>query len=144
MILFQSSFISPLPLFSSDEMKDDYLTKRFCDAQQAADIVAHYKRLPTLQILARQPFVCWMVATVFERCYRYQGYGVHPPRLTPFYVSILIVQTNRRLQFYYGKADNDLVLCIYFFLTSTKIKNYRCRGLQIFSVNIPFSVSNIV
>ncbi|XP_045899184.1 NACHT, LRR and PYD domains-containing protein 3 [Micropterus dolomieu] len=92
----------------SDEMKDDYLTKRFCDAQQAANIVAHYKRLPTLRMLARQPFVCWMVATVFERCYRYQGYGVHPPRLTPFYVSILIVQTNRRLQFYYGKADNDL------------------------------------
>ncbi|XP_044059459.1 NACHT, LRR and PYD domains-containing protein 3 [Siniperca chuatsi] len=92
----------------SDEMKDDYLTKRFCDAEQAAKIVAQYKRLPTLSMLARQPFVCWMVATVFERCYRYQGYGVHPPRLTPFYVSILIVQTNRKLQFYYGKGDNDL------------------------------------
>ncbi|XP_053279528.1 protein NLRC3 [Pleuronectes platessa] len=92
----------------SDEMKDDYLTKRFSDAQLAANIVSHHKRLPTLSILARQPFVCWMVATVFERCYRYQGYGVHPPRLTPFYVNILIVQTNRRLQFYYGKRENEL------------------------------------
>ncbi|XP_071351780.1 protein NLRC3 [Trachinotus anak] len=92
----------------SDEMKDDYLTRRFRDARLAADIVAHYKRLPTLSILARQPFVCWMVATVFERCYRYYGYGVHPPRLTPFYINILIVQTNRRLQFYYGKCENNL------------------------------------
>uniref|UniRef100_A0A8D3BBZ2 NLR family, CARD domain containing 3-like n=1 Tax=Scophthalmus maximus TaxID=52904 RepID=A0A8D3BBZ2_SCOMX len=92
----------------SDEMKDDYLTRRFSNPELAAKIVAHYKRLPTLRILARQPFLCWMVATVFERCYRYQGYGVHPPRLTPFYVNIVIVQTNRRLQFYHGKSENDL------------------------------------
>lgn len=92
----------------SDEMKDEFLTKRFCDADLATKIVAHYKRVPTLRLIIRQPFVCWMVATVFERCYRYRGYGEHPPRLTPFYVSILIVQTNRRLQFYYGKADNEL------------------------------------
>ncbi|XP_073346310.1 protein NLRC3 [Pagrus major] len=91
----------------SDEMKDEYLTKRF-DGDQATKIIAHYKRLPMLQMLSRQPFVCWMVATVFERCYRYRGYGEHPPRLTPFYVSILIVQINRRLQFYYGKGENDL------------------------------------
>ncbi|XP_019950742.2 protein NLRC3 [Paralichthys olivaceus] len=92
----------------SDEMKDDYLTRRFSDAALATNIVAHYKRLLTLSILARQPFICWMVATVFERCFRYQGYGVHPPRLTPFYVNVLIVQTNRRLQFYYGKRENEL------------------------------------
>ncbi|KAI3354367.1 hypothetical protein L3Q82_018890 [Scortum barcoo] len=92
----------------SDEMKDDYLNKRFSDAELTSKIVAHYKRLPTLHMLARHPFVCWMVATMFERCFRYQGYGVHPPRLTPFYISILIVQINRRLQFYYGKADNEL------------------------------------
>ncbi|XP_060929744.1 nuclear mitotic apparatus protein 1 [Limanda limanda] len=92
----------------SDEMKDDYLTRRFSDATLARNIVSHHKRLPTLSILARQPFVCWMVATVFERCYRYQGYGVHPPRLTPFYVNILIVQTNRKLQFYYGKREHEL------------------------------------
>lgn len=100
------------PLFSSDQMKDDYLTRRFSNAELAANIVAHYKRLPTLSMLARQPFVCWMVATVFERCFHYQGYGVHPPRLTPFYVNILIVQTNRKLQFYCGKAENDLVMSI--------------------------------
>ncbi|XP_054453130.1 protein NLRC3 [Anoplopoma fimbria] len=92
----------------SDEKKDNFLTLRFCDAELSSKIVAHYKRLPSLSILARQPFVCWMVATVFERCYRYHGYGVHPPRLTPFYINIMIVQTNRRLQFYCGKADNDL------------------------------------
>lgn len=91
-------------------MKDDYLTRRFSDATLAAKIVSHHKRLPTLRMLARQPFVCWMVATVFERCYSYRGYGEHPPRLTPFYVNILIVQTNRRLQFYYGKNENELVM----------------------------------
>lgn len=92
----------------SDEMKDTYLTNRFSDARLAAKIVAHYKRLPTLRMLARQPFVCWIVATMFERCFSYQGYGVHPPRLTPFYVNIFIVQMNRRLQFYYEKTENDL------------------------------------
>lgn len=92
----------------SDEMKDDYLTRRFGDAELASKIVAHYKRQPTLSMLTRQPFVCWMVATVFERCFSYRGYGVHPPRLTPFYVTILIVQTNRRLQFYHGKVDHNL------------------------------------
>ncbi|XP_035536400.1 NLR family CARD domain-containing protein 3-like [Morone saxatilis] len=92
----------------NDAMKDEFLTKRFCDAELAAKIVAHYKRVPTLRIITRQPFVCWMVATVFERCYRYRDYGVHPPRLTPFYVTISIVQINRRLQFYYNMPDNAL------------------------------------
>ncbi|XP_074534918.1 NLR family CARD domain-containing protein 3 isoform X2 [Halichoeres trimaculatus] len=91
----------------SDEMKDDYLKKRF-NAELAAKIVAHYKRLPTLRILAHQPFVCWMLATVFERCFRCLEYGSHPPKLTLFYSSIVIVQINRRLQFYYGRAENEL------------------------------------
>ncbi|XP_026154997.1 protein NLRC3 [Mastacembelus armatus] len=92
----------------SDEMKDNFLTRRFDQAVLAANIVAHSKRLPTLRQLTRHPFICWMVATVFERCYSYEGYGVHPPRLTPFYAFFVIVQINRRLQFYYGKNDNDL------------------------------------
>ncbi|XP_029373622.1 protein NLRC3-like [Echeneis naucrates] len=92
----------------SDEMKDDYLTKRFTDARLAERIVAHHKRLPTLNMLARNPSVCWMVATVFERFFCYHGYGTKPPRLTPFYINILIFQTNRRLQFYCGIADNNL------------------------------------
>ncbi|XP_034404148.1 NACHT, LRR and PYD domains-containing protein 3 [Cyclopterus lumpus] len=92
----------------SDEKIDEFLTLRFCDAELSTKIIRHYKLLPSLSILARQPFVCWMVATVFERRYRYQGYGEHPPRLTPFYVNTMIVQTNRRLQFYYGKMDHEL------------------------------------
>lgn len=89
-------------------MKNNYLTKRFCDPELATKIVAHYKRVPTLSILARQPFVCWMAATVFERWYCREGYGVHPPRLTPFYVNIAIIQTNRRLEFY-EKLEHNLV-----------------------------------
>ncbi|CAJ1065642.1 nuclear mitotic apparatus protein 1-like [Xyrichtys novacula] len=91
----------------SDENKDVYLRKRF-NNRLAAQIVAHYKQLPTLRALAYQPFVCWMLATVFERCFQLQGYGEHPPRLTVFYTSIVIVQTNRKLQFYQGKAENEL------------------------------------
>lgn len=86
-------------------MRDNFLTKRFSDPRFAAQIVAHHKRLPTLATLARQPFVCWMVATELERCFRLPDYGLHPPRLTPFYISILIVQTNRMLEFY-GSAGN--------------------------------------
>lgn len=96
-------------------MKDDYLRRRFRNPALAAKIMAHYKRLPMLNMLTRQPFLCWIVATVFERCYRYQGYGTQPPRLTPFYVNILLVQTNRRLQFYYDVSENNLVMSIMFY-----------------------------
>ncbi|XP_042342989.1 NLR family CARD domain-containing protein 3 [Plectropomus leopardus] len=92
----------------SDEMKDQFMTSRFDNAELAPKIVAHYKRQPTLHIIARQPFVCWMLARVFERCFGYRGYGVHPPRVTPFYISFVVIQTNRRLQFYYGQQENDL------------------------------------
>ncbi|XP_069003998.1 NLR family CARD domain-containing protein 3 [Embiotoca jacksoni] len=92
----------------SDEMKDDYLTRRFTNAELARNIVTHYKRLPTLRMLARHPFICWMVATVFDWGFKDRGYGVRPPKLTPFYVNILVVQTNRRLQFYHGRRENDL------------------------------------
>ncbi|XP_056906615.1 NLR family CARD domain-containing protein 3 isoform X2 [Takifugu flavidus] len=91
----------------SDQSKDEYLIKRFSDAELATKIVAHYKRLPTLKILAGQPIVCWMMATVFEVCFQSHGYGVHPPRLTPFYVNILIFQTNHSLEFY--KPENNKV-----------------------------------
>lgn len=61
-----------------------------------------------LNILARQPIVCWMVATLFEHCFQSDSYGVHPPRLTPFYVNILIVQTKRSLELY-KKPENNKV-----------------------------------
>lgn len=60
----------------------------------------HLKGQPLLAALARQPFVCWMVALELERCLSLGGDRLRPPRLTPFYVSVLIVQTNRRLEFY--------------------------------------------
>ncbi|XP_031716376.1 protein NLRC3 [Anarrhichthys ocellatus] len=92
----------------SDEKVDEFLSIRFCNAELTSNILAHYKRLPSLRILARHPLVCWMVATVFERCYKYRDYGVHPPRLTPFHGSILIFQTNRNMEYYYGLPENDL------------------------------------
>ncbi|XP_006810052.2 protein NLRC3 [Neolamprologus brichardi] len=93
----------------NDDMKESYLKKRWqSDTDLGAKILSHFKRLPTLVMAARHPFVCWMVATVFERCYRYRGYGKDPPRLTPFYVNILMVQMNRRLQFYYDRRENEL------------------------------------
>lgn len=96
-------------------MKESYLKNRWqSDTDLGAKILSHFKRLPTLVMAARHPFVCWMVATVFERCYRYRGYGKDPPRLTPFYVNILMVQMNRRLQFYYDRRENELVTCLCF------------------------------
>ncbi|KAF3847847.1 hypothetical protein F7725_020875 [Dissostichus mawsoni] len=105
-ILGRRTAISQIP--PHDTMKDEYLTKRYENAALAAKIVAHYKLLPSLVILTRQPFVCWMVATVFKRNFKYRGYGENPPRLTPFYINVLVVQMNRRLEFYYGKAENEL------------------------------------
>lgn len=92
----------------SDVMKDEYLTKRFADAQLAAKIMTHYKRLPTLRILAHHPFMCWVLATLFKRNFRDEGYGIHPPRLTPFYLNMLLIQMNRRLEYYFGHAQHDL------------------------------------
>ncbi|XP_008299719.1 protein NLRC3 [Stegastes partitus] len=92
----------------SEELKDQFMTKRFVSAELAAKIMAHYKRLPTLKILTRQPFFCWMAAKVFERRFRYQGYGTEPPRLTPFYVNIFVIQMNRRLESYHEKIQIHL------------------------------------
>ncbi|XP_068442028.1 NACHT, LRR and PYD domains-containing protein 6 [Clinocottus analis] len=92
----------------SDEKVEEFLTLRFSSAALSTKIIRHYKRLPSLIVLARQPLMSWFVATVFSRCYRYQGYGEHPPRLTPFYVHIMMIQTNRRLEFYCGKMDHEL------------------------------------
>lgn len=69
----------------------------------------HHKRQPLLAALARQPFVCWMVAVELERYLPVPDYTLLPaPRLTPFYVNLLIVQTNRRLE-YYGGSENTWV-----------------------------------
>ncbi|CAL8234165.1 unnamed protein product [Arctogadus glacialis] len=92
----------------SDEMKDDYLSKRFQDKELSDSIVSHYKRSPALSALCQQPFVCWLAATAFERCFRYQGYGIQPPKLTPFYIHVMVIQTNRKLQRYCGQSENHL------------------------------------
>ncbi|XP_055003706.1 protein NLRC3 [Boleophthalmus pectinirostris] len=89
----------------NEQMKDDYLTRRFMGDK----IVNHYKQLPTLCVMTRQPFICWMVSRIFGHNFgSKQDYGRHPPKLTPFYVNTLLIQTNRRLQFYYDKAENNL------------------------------------
>lgn len=84
----------------SDQKKDQFFTRRYPDAQLASQIVAWYKRLPSLHVLARQPVVCWMVATVFEFCFQSDSFGGQPPRLTPFYINLLILRTNRCLELY--------------------------------------------
>ncbi|KAM9344182.1 protein NLRC3-like [Pholidichthys leucotaenia] len=90
----------------SDEMKDNFLRKRWRNnTEWPTKIVDQYKRIPMLQKISRHPFVCWMVTEVLERCFRDQEYGEHPPRLTPFYINILVVQINRMLEFYYDKRD---------------------------------------
>lgn len=82
-------------------------------------MVEHLRRQPLLAALARQPFVCWMVAVELERCLPLPNYSLRPPRLTPFYVNILIVQTNRRLEYsegtentrVSGKSSIDQLIC---------------------------------
>lgn len=89
----------------SDQARDVFLTQRFSEPQFAAQVVEHLKRQPLLSSLARQPFVCWMVAVELERCLSLAEYRLRSPRLTPFYINILIVQTNRRLEFYDGTEN---------------------------------------
>ncbi|XP_043976120.1 protein NLRC3 [Gambusia affinis] len=91
----------------SDEMKDQYLTQRFTDPQLAAKIVRHYKRVPIIQILARQPFFTWIVAKIFKSCFKQGNYGSNKPRVTPLLIHFIIIQTNRMLKFYFRKKDNE-------------------------------------
>jgi len=91
-------------------MKDEYLTKRLIEDGLAEKILRHYKRLPTLHILARHPFVCWIVSAMFVSRFRYEDYGIHPPRLTPFLIDMMIIQMNRRLEFYYGHPRHNFVM----------------------------------
>lgn len=97
---------------SSDEMKDEYLTKRFSNSELAANIVRHYKRVPMLHILARHPYTCWMVGKLFSYAYSSEGYGRNPPKLTPFLLNILIVLLSRRQQFYNYVRDYEVVMFI--------------------------------
>ncbi|XP_029964184.1 NACHT, LRR and PYD domains-containing protein 3 [Salarias fasciatus] len=87
----------------SDEVKDIYLMQQTHDEELGRKIVAYFRRLPALVRLARHPFVCWIVFAVYKQCYGYRDFGHRRPRLTLFYVSLMLVQMNRRLQFYYGQ-----------------------------------------
>lgn len=101
-------FFTLFSVFSSDEMKDQYLTQRFTDPQLAAKIVRHYKRVPIIQILARQPFFTWIVAKIFKSCFKQGNYGSNKPRVTPLLIHFIIIQTNRMLKFYFRKKDNEV------------------------------------
>ncbi|CAL1570270.1 unnamed protein product [Knipowitschia caucasica] len=95
----------------NEAMKENYLTRRFLQKRTeiGAKIVAHYKKLPVLCDLTRQPFICWMVAKIFGHNFENkEAYGRYPPKLTPFFVNTVIIQTNRRLQFYYNQPENSL------------------------------------
>ncbi|KAM4589485.1 protein NLRC3-like [Fundulus diaphanus] len=92
----------------TDEMKDDYLTRRLTDARMAENIVRHYKRAPTIRILARHPFFCWVVGKVFSYSFRLVNYGSNRPRITPFLITYVTIMTNRRLKFYYRRRDNEM------------------------------------
>lgn len=88
-------------------MRDEYLRKHFARADLATWSVQRYKQLPTLHALARWPFICWMVKEMFGYAFRRcQDHGLYPPKLTLYYVNTLVVQTNRRLEFYYDKEGS--------------------------------------
>uniref|UniRef100_A0A8C6TXP1 NLR family, CARD domain containing 3-like n=1 Tax=Neogobius melanostomus TaxID=47308 RepID=A0A8C6TXP1_9GOBI len=87
----------------NQEMRDEYMRKHF-KPELGNRVVQRYKQLPTLRILTRQPFICWMVDEIFAYNYKkYRDYGQEPPKVTPFYVNTLVVQTNRRLEYYYDQ-----------------------------------------
>ncbi|XP_004075855.1 NLR family CARD domain-containing protein 3 isoform X1 [Oryzias latipes] len=88
----------------SEEMKEDYMRRRFTP-ELAQKILAHYQRIPTLRILAHQPFVCWIMATMYNRFLDRQGYGNNPPRLTPVITNLFLIQLNRRLSYYYYQPE---------------------------------------
>ncbi|XP_067102873.1 NLR family CARD domain-containing protein 3 [Osmerus mordax] len=91
----------------SNELKEEFLTKRYTDKELAAQIISHLKLLPSLYDLCQMPFMCWMVSMIFERGFQNEDdYGDKPPKLTPFYVHHVIVQTNRRLEKYYDAPQN--------------------------------------
>ncbi|KAM9733249.1 NLR family CARD domain-containing protein 3 isoform 1-T2 [Menidia menidia] len=91
----------------NNEMKDDYHTRRIRDAHLAEKIVRRYKLLPTLHHLCRHPLLCWLVSYTSKNNFRYLDYGTQPPRLTPYLVDMMVIQMNRRLEFYYDHPTHD-------------------------------------
>lgn len=93
----------------NNEMKDHYLRSHFTSPELGNRVVSRYKQLPMLRALTRQPFLCWMVSQLFGQSFRrYENYGIEPPKLTPFYANTVVIQTNRRLQFYYEKPESNM------------------------------------
>lgn len=91
----------------SDEMKDEFLIKRSPDREIANQVITRMKHLPTLHALCQMPFMTWIISMVFERGKRNEPhFGEKPPKLTPFYIHHLVVQTNRKLEKYYGAPED--------------------------------------
>ncbi|XP_024133685.1 protein NLRC3 [Oryzias melastigma] len=88
----------------SDEMKEDYMRRRFTP-EVAQRVLSHYQQVPTLRILAHQPFACWIMATMYPHFFKRQSYGKNPPRLTPVITNLFLIQLNRRLSFYYYQPE---------------------------------------
>lgn len=98
----------------------------------AQKILAHYQRIPTLRILAHQPFVCWIMATMYNRFLDRQGYGNNPPRLTPVITNLFLIQLNRRLSYYYYQPEVKTV------------KTIKCGPFSLKNVNFHSIVSDTV
>lgn len=90
----------------NNEMQDDFLRKRCKNDELANKMIQRINQLSTLRSLTVNPIICWMMKRYLAYNYKNEpNYGRLPPKLTNFFVHILVFQINRRLETYFDQAD---------------------------------------
>lgn len=133
----------------NNEMREEYLRRRIGSEELANQVIFRSRQLPTLRIMSQQPLICWMMHQIFTFNYsKKESYGCSPPKLTMFFVNTLIIQINRRLEFYFDQSqgymnwpENDQKMigslsCMALKMLERNVFEFRLKDLKENSLNV--------
>ncbi|XP_071756684.2 NACHT, LRR and PYD domains-containing protein 3-like [Centroberyx gerrardi] len=91
----------------TDPQKEEYISKRFRDEEQASRIISHIKTSRSLHIMCHIPVFCWITATVLEHVLKTSESEDLPKTLTEMYIHFLVVQSKLGNVKYHGRTETD-------------------------------------
>lgn len=86
----------------NNTQRDEYFTKRTKDPTLGCRVLDLVKGSPSLYDACYLPLFSWIVSFVYERHLQNRGFAEPAPSLTTFYTQYIIVQTNRKIERYFG------------------------------------------